>query len=36
MMVKQFPTKPYSSVNIEANSEITLENITISELKSIW
>lgn len=31
-----FPTKPYSSVNIEADSEITLENITIGELKSIW
>lgn len=31
-----FPTMPYSSVNIEANSKITLEDITISELKSIW
>ena len=31
-----FPTKPYSSVNIEADNNVTLENITISELKSIW
>lgn len=31
-----FPTTPYASVNIEADSIINIDNLTVSTLKSIW